>query len=1436
MVLSAHEQQSHWCWAVSQADVQHKTGETANRSRVQHALKKLHINLGHASQADMVRILKHHGAQDCVLEQVRAFQCDLCDARRAPKAVKQSSVPRDLAPLRYVGLDVKWLPPWKRDHPIKALNIVCRASGLQHMYPFRETENSDLICRLYRQWTRCYGRPRYIKFDAGRCNLGQPFVDLLERDGATALDIPGEAHEQMGDVEVQGRHFEDMLKRVIDQMSPEDYGQWLECVDVTTEAKNSLMRKGGYSAYQMVFGRDPEIPGDDLLGEDPNPIANGAILEDSIADFSHRARLVARQAVLEALDHRAARIALNTRPRPFREFRPGDEVAVWRRGRGIKKSSARWRGPGIVAGATGGNLWVSMPGAFIKCSPEQLRLRTTEEREADRFLVRDLRAAAAQLYPEVGVSNKTQKQFMDITQDDLPPGDLLTPEPATIPDCRPRAEENSADEPSAENASQRSPETIPSQTSIFPETISSYQDSVNRLSDRERAVLDESVRKADRLDGHQRPAEAQPDPKRQRQTIAGQEYPPSLPAPPSVGQPNVNDGSTSSSATSSSSCSSFVNITGPRDSTCQAVCFSDRAETEENFVFACTESECLLAGGRKEIDLKESKWQTPEGQTKLFKGIRKETKNVVEDKGALRPLSVEESRQVKRDHSDRIVPSRLVLITKLEDSGEEVVKARWTARGDKDPDLFDLIREGRTQSPTISSNGRFVVLQTIASKGFVMQLGDVTGAFLEADAIGRQKGRLFMAQPKNGPFPDYDPEQVFEIVKPMYGLNDSPQMWFSKFRDTVEALNWTQSKLDPCVYFLWDHAGAQPDLAGVLGVHVDDVVIGGRGKYFEEVLGQLRNTFPFRKWKIGEGTFCGSFLSQAQDGTITVGQQEFVDKLARPKLRNRANPDFEVTSQEASSLKSTLGGALWLAKETRPDLAVQVSQGQQLLPNPTLGQARTIGNVVRRAKQFRSSTWKILPIPFDQLRMCVHSDAAFGNAKKCGTQAGYIIGMTDPNLESGQTAKWSPATWKSYRLKRVVGSTFAGEIQVLSDALGHAEWIGCMIMEAKHCSFSLKERASFLRELNIQAITDCKSIFDHLQTFASPSSVSDKRVAIDLVIIRDLLSKIQGRIRWVPTWLQLADALTKENADAMDNLRGAMLNNTYQMSSESANMQLAAEQKRFRKEKSDVGTTGSNVLFVHFSDQTGSRQMVKVSTSGLTEKEVRSLMEIMASQASENADDFLKNVSQSRAACKIRIPLRFIDSHRFRGEGATTTMSYAKSTSMVTIHAGAAFVDHVEDIVKAMFQKYAEYLRDNEVSPLPKGCEHWGEAFRQIGKHGARSFYLENEVKQEPNDQEKVKTEIPEIFVPDEPEYHAAIAELSHEASRKLHKFPGWKQKFLQVMLKDFGADPNMVMELSGLADQYAIHSDGDEWAEIKEEPMKTAKSKAKPQLFGYRG
>ena len=1468
-----HEFLESQCLAVSQASIQGEVqlkGE--HRQKVERALRKLHVNLGHASRADMERILRHHHAQEPVLELVRSFECSVCQSRTAPKAVKESAPPRDIGPLRYIGLDVKFLPSWKKDEKIKALNIVCRMSGLQQMYPFREQENSDVIGRLYRQWTRAHGRPRYVKFDASRCNLGQHFLDILERDGTTPLDIPGEAHEQIGDVESQGWHFEEAFRRVLDEMGPQDYPEWLECVDVTTEARNSLLRRAGHSTYQLVFGRDPEFPGDDLCTERPNPISNSAILEDAVAEYQHRARSVARQEVLRQLDHRAARIALNSRPRPLREFRTGDEVAIWRRGKGIKKSSARWRGPGIVAGAAGGNYWVSMPGAFVKCSPEQLRLRTTEEREADRFLVRDLRAAAAALWPEVGVSNRPhQKFYWDITAESVPPGDLSSVHPKELPDCRPSghdARPGGTEQPdvpasvvprqSSESQRSRSHGHDSQEAQSIRSSDRSLSERLGQLTVDELASWRASVQQADRLDGvpqrRDPPNQVDENPEKRarlEQVVAGQVFPPSLPSPVPASSVPIPISSESSAGNSSSSTSSSAPSTSSamkvhevtqvhvvKDSGCQAVSMSSLGSTEESedFVLCCdNEDNVLLAGGRNEINLKESKWKSEEWRSKLLSGVKKEVNTVIDDKQALRPLTVEQSRKIRQTMFDRIVPSRLVLVEKLGEDGQTVVKARWTARGDKDPDLLALIREGSTQSPTISSNGRYTVLQTIASHQFEMQLGDVTGAFLEGDEIERPTGKLFMAPPRNFDLPGYDSEQLFEVIKPIYGFNDSPQRWFTKFDKTVKMDNWKRSKLDHCIYFLWD----QGRLCGVLGVHVDDVILGGSGSRFSESLKRLRATFPFRKWQRGSGSFCGAALTQCPTSfAITVSQEAFAEKLQRPKLRNKESPLVEVASAEASSLKSVLGGALWLARETRPDLAVQVSQGQQLLPKPTLGAARTVGNVVRRAKQYKHLVWKILPIPVQELRLCLHTDAAFANAKKQGTQAGYLVGATTDDLQAGKPAPWSPCVWKSYRLKRVVGSTFAGESQVLSDGLGHAEWLACHLAEAKYENFSLSDRKDVLSEFKLQAIVDCKSIYDHLQTFASPGSVGDKRVAIDLVIVRETLQRIGGVVRWSPTWLQLADALTKETAEAMDLLRAAMTTNKYHLNNESTMMEAAAIQRQMRlSRKSPESTSGdaqkadsSEVCFVRcFRDP-----MVKVAVENISEEEIRALMECMVSHWVKDSEEFLANMTQTRAMCRARIPARLVNSKVFGGEENKLTFIYTKTTKMIQVQGSATLLDRAEDMLKEVLKTYGKILREGDVHPLPEGGQAWGTAIKESLDQGSVSQFLEStrektvETCAEPGGVPK------QVLVPEDEEFSAAVADLCSEGARKLHHFPAWRNKYLQFMLKEFNASTDQVLELSELSEK--MNSQDEmlcQWS--LEEGIESSGAKPKAKFNGYR-
>ena len=107
---------------------------------------------------------------------------------------------------------------------------------------------------------------------------------------------------------------------------------------------------------------------------------------------------------------------------------------------------------------------------------------------------------------------------------------------------------------------------------------------------------------------------------------------------------------------------------------------------------------------------------------------------LIHDKRALIPLSLEESALVPKE---RFVPSRMVLVEKCDDDGKRFVKARLTARGDQDPELLSLVRNQQTCAPTVSTNGKVIALQVIASLGADVELGDVTGAFLESSKLTR---------------------------------------------------------------------------------------------------------------------------------------------------------------------------------------------------------------------------------------------------------------------------------------------------------------------------------------------------------------------------------------------------------------------------------------------------------------------------------------------------------------------------------------------------------------------------------------------------------------------------------------------------------------------------------------------------------------------------
>lgn len=76
-----------------------------------------------------------------------------------------------------------------------------------------------------------------------------------------------------------------------------------------------------------------------------------------------------------------------------------------------------------------------------------------------------------------------------------------------------------------------------------------------------------------------------------------------------------------------------------------------------------------------------------------------------------------------------------------------------------------------------------------------------------------------------------------------------------------------------------------------------------------------------------------------------------------------------------------------------------------------------------------------------------------------------------------------------------------------------------------------------------------------------------KRIAIDLSIIKQAMSRTNLSVRWCPTELQLADGLTKDQQDPADLLRAALSIGEYQLNQEASILSLKKEHREQRQNR-----------------------------------------------------------------------------------------------------------------------------------------------------------------------------------------------------------------------------------------------------------------------------
>ena len=148
------------------------------------------------------------------------------------------------------------------------------------------------------------------------------------------------------------------------------------------------------------------------------------------------------------------------------------------------------------------------------------------------------------------------------------------------------------------------------------------------------------------------------------------------------------------------------------------------------------------------------------------------------------------------------------------------------------------------------------------------------------------------------------------------------------------------------------------------------------------------------------------------------------------------------------------------------------------------------------------------------------------------SQAGCVVALFPAvQSESVDDIDVSITDWRSKATKRIVTSTFAAESAAASNGIGLGMFVQALLCEVYHGP--VREASAWGEDvMKLEVMTDRRSLYDHM--VKESSLPGDRWTAVQVAAFRGCVSaglrrdRSKSATRWVPSWHQLADALTKK--------------------------------------------------------------------------------------------------------------------------------------------------------------------------------------------------------------------------------------------------------------------------------------------------------------------
>lgn len=448
---------------------------------------------------------------------------------------------------------------------------------------------------------------------------------------------------------------------------------------------------------------------------------------------------------------------------------------------------------------------------------------------------------------------------------------------------------------------------------------------------------------------------------------------------------------------------------------------------------------------------------------------------------------------------------------------EELYKSRWVVRGFEQTPGVDY---HDTFAPVAGYVTVRLVLAIAASLNLILHGMDAIGAFLQ----GEVEDVIYVMQPIG--FEVKGKENfVCRLKKSLYGLATSPRVWWKALDKFLTSIGFTRSEMDPCLYFR--------RVAGLvlLVVFVDDLIIAASTLILmEEIKNQLSQRFKMKD----EGAL-QSFLGMTitcTDAAIVIDlgnySRKLLQKLRMDQCRATSTPSAPglqlskegspVGNQAAPTFpyRTAVGGLLYLAGVTRPDLSYQASVASRFNSNP--GESHVVN--VKHALRYLRGTMN-LGITFPRgkpVQLVAYADAGWAaDVDTRKSQTGWVIYLAG-----------APVSWKSTLQSCHAMSTAEAELYSLDSA--SREVVGLR---------------STLEELGFPQETT--PIFqDNQAAIAIASGLGKRRairhVALPYLYVRDLVANKTVSLHYIASAEMVADLLTKATTKAvLEILRSKLL-------------------------------------------------------------------------------------------------------------------------------------------------------------------------------------------------------------------------------------------------------------------------------------------------------